>query len=55
MIECSGPVITAIGVPLEEKDRFPGTNVPENGTLIPSNAPGFGLEIKREWFPNFFS
>jgi len=55
MIECSGPVITPIGVPLEEKERFPGTPVPKNGTIIPSNAPGFGLEIKREWFPNFFN
>jgi L-rhamnonate dehydratase len=55
MIECSGPVITPIGVPLEEKDRFPGTPVPINGTIIPSDAPGFGLEIKKEWFPDFFS
>ena len=55
MIECSGPVITAIGVPLHEKDRFPGTPVPDNGKLIPSDAPGFGFEIKREWFPDFFS
>ena len=55
MIECSGPVITPIGVPLNEKDRFPGTPVPNEGTLIPSNAPGFGLEIKKEWFPPFFN
>ena len=53
MIECSGPVITPIGVPLEEKDRFPGTNVPVDGALVPSDSPGFGLEIKREWFPDF--
>ncbi len=53
MIECSGPVITPIGVPLEEKERFPGTPVPKNGTITPSDAPGFGLEIKREWFPDF--
>ena len=55
MIECSGPVITPIGVPLNEKDRFPGTAVPDKGTLVPSNAPGFGLEIKKEWFPPFFN
>ena len=55
MIECSGPVITPIGVPLEEKDRFPGTPIPKDGTIIPSDAPGFGLEIKKEWFPDFFS
>ncbi|MBM32352.1 MAG: hypothetical protein CL764_05790 [Chloroflexi bacterium] len=55
MIECSGPVITSIGVPLNEKDRFPGTPVPNEGTLIPPSAPGFGLEIKKEWFPPFFN
>ena len=55
MIECSGPVITPIGVPLEEKDRFPGTPVPRDGTIIPSDAPGFGLEMKKEWLPDFFS
>ena len=55
MIECSGPVITKTGIPLNEKERFPGTPVPENGTIIPSNAPGFGLEINRDWFPSFFS
>ena len=43
------------GVPLEEKDRFPGTPIPKDGTIIPSDAPGFGLEIKKEWFPDFFS
>ena len=40
-------------VPLEEKERFPGTPVPKDGTITPSDAPGFGLEIKREWFPDF--
>ena len=55
MIECSGPVMTEPGVPLEEKDRLPGTPVPRNGHLRPSDAPGFGLELKREWFPAFFS
>jgi L-rhamnonate dehydratase len=55
MIECSGPVMTEAGVPLEEKDRFPGTPVPHDGHLNPSDAPGFGLELKREWFPSFFS
>ena len=55
MIECSGPVITPIGVPLEEKDRFPGTPVPRDGTIIQSDAPGFGLEMKKEWLPDFFS
>lgn len=55
MIECSGPVMTEPGVPLEEKDRLPGTQVPKDGHLHPSDAPGFGLELKREWLPPFFS
>jgi L-rhamnonate dehydratase len=54
MIECSGPVMTEPGVPLEEKDRLPGTPAPKDGTLIPSDAPGFGLELRREWLPAFF-
>ena len=55
MIECSGPVMTEPGVPLEEKDRLPGTQVPKDGHLRPSDAPGFGLELEREWLPPFFS
>ncbi|MBM3957898.1 MAG: hypothetical protein FJ313_07590 [Gemmatimonadetes bacterium] len=55
MIECSGPVMTEPGVPLEEKDRLPGTPVPKHGHLKPSDGPGFGLVLKREWFPPFFS
>lgn len=38
------------GVPLEEVMRIPGVAVPKNGKLIPSDAPGFGLEIPPEWF-----
>ena len=55
MIECSGPVMTERGVPLHEKDRLPGTVAPERGKLRPPDSPGFGLELKREWFPPFFS
>ena len=55
MIECSGPVMTERGVPLHEKDRLPGTVAPERGKLRPTDSPGFGLELKREWFPRFFS
>lgn len=54
MIECSGPVMTEAGVPLAEKDRLPGTVAPFKGKLKPTDAPGFGLELKREWFPPFF-
>jgi L-rhamnonate dehydratase len=55
MIECSGPVMTPPGVPLDEKDRLPGTPVPRAGLLRPSDAPGFGLELLREWLPPFFA
>jgi L-rhamnonate dehydratase len=37
------------GVPLEEVKRLPGSAVPVEGKLVPSDAPGFGLEIKEEW------
>ncbi len=37
------------GVPLEEMVALPGTPVIRDGYLVPSDAPGFGLEITREW------
>ncbi|GIV79623.1 hypothetical protein FKZ61_010145 [Litorilinea aerophila] len=37
------------GVPLAEMTRLPGTPAIENGYLVPSDAPGFGLEITQEW------
>ena len=37
------------GVPLEEMVLLPGTPVIRNGRLTPSDAPGFGLEITKEW------
>jgi L-rhamnonate dehydratase len=37
------------GVPLEERVALPGTPVVKNGFVIPSNAPGFGLEVTRDW------
>jgi L-rhamnonate dehydratase len=37
------------GVPLEEMVLLPGTPVIKNGYIIPSDAPGFGLEITQEW------
>lgn len=33
------------GVPLEQAARLPGMAVPHNGKLVPSNAPGFGVEV----------
>ncbi|MFN8523920.1 MAG: enolase C-terminal domain-like protein [Chloroflexota bacterium] len=40
---------TAPGVPLEHTSRLPGTAVPRNGALVPSDAPGFGLDVDLEW------
>ena len=40
---------TPVGVPLEEVNRLPGMPVPKDGYLVPSAAPGFGLEISGEW------
>lgn len=40
---------TPVGVPLEEVVRVPGMTVPKDGYLVPSDAPGFGMEIKEEW------
>ena len=37
------------GVPLAEMVLLPGTPVIESGSLVPSDAPGFGLEITPEW------
>ncbi len=41
--------VSAPGVPLEEMTRLPGTPAIKNGYLVPSDAPGFGLEITMEW------
>ncbi len=42
------------GVPLEESWRLPGEAVPKDGWLVPSDAPGFGLEIPQEGLSPFF-
>ncbi|MDA1280018.1 MAG: hypothetical protein O3B95_08245 [Chloroflexi bacterium] len=34
------------GVLLEETARIPGTATPVNGRIVPSTAPGFGMEIE---------
>lgn len=36
------------GVPLAEAVRIPGTPTPVNGKLVPSDAPGFGFEIREQ-------
>ena len=37
------------GVPLEEMVLLPGTPVIKDGYLVPSDAPGVGLEFSKEW------
>ena len=37
------------GVPLEEMVELPGTAVIQDGYLVPSDTPGFGLEIDQGW------
>jgi L-rhamnonate dehydratase len=41
--------VSSPGVPLEEMTWLPGTAVIKNGFLVPSDAPGFGLEVTLEW------
>ena len=42
------------GVPLEEGWALPGQAIPRDGWLVPSDAPGFGLELAEEWLVPFF-
>ena len=37
------------GIPLEEMVLLPGTAVIRDGYLKPSDAPGFGMEVTKEW------
>ena len=46
---------TPPGVPLDGAWNMPGMAVPVNGWLTPNDAPGFGLELKDEWFTPFFA
>lgn len=41
--------VSAPGVPLAEMIKLPGTAVIQDGYLVPSDAPGFGLEIDEAW------
>ena len=36
---------TAPGIPLVDTRLFPGMAVPRDGKLVPSDAPGFGIQI----------
>lgn len=42
-------ISTPVGVPLDEVIAIPGMAVPQNGALVPSDAPGFGMEIDEGW------
>jgi L-rhamnonate dehydratase len=42
-------------MPLEESYLLPGEALPKDGYLVPSAAPGFGLEIPEAWLTPFFS
>lgn len=37
------------GIPLDEARRTPGVAVPQDGKLVPSDAPGFGMEVREDW------
>ena len=37
------------GVPLSAMVALPGTAVVDDGYLVPSDAPGFGIDVDREW------
>lgn len=41
--------VSAPGVPLTEMSLLPGTPAIDDGYLVPSSAPGFGLEIDDAW------
>jgi L-rhamnonate dehydratase len=52
---CEYFIGTPPGAPLEDCWRIPGMALPANGWLVPSDAPGFGLEIPEAWLEPFFS
>ena len=52
-LECF--VGTPPGVPLAEGWGLPGQAVPQDGWLVPSDAPGFGLELRDDWLTPFFA
>ena len=37
------------GIPLDEVCPIPGMPMPKDGYVVPSDAPGFGMEIRQEW------
>ena len=37
------------GIPLDEVCPIPGMPMPKDGYVAPSDAPGFGMQIRQEW------
>ena len=37
------------GVPLDDVTVIPGMAHPKHGSVVPNDAPGFGLEITDRW------
>jgi L-rhamnonate dehydratase len=52
-LECF--VATRPSQPINQGWRLPGQAIPENGYLVPSDGPGFGLELRDEWFTPFLA
>lgn len=44
---------SAPGIPLHEVCPIPGMAMPQDGYLVPSDAPGFGMDIAAEWIMPF--
>ena len=42
---CEFHLSTTVGIPLEEMVAISDTAAPKNGFVVPSDAPGFGMEI----------
>jgi L-rhamnonate dehydratase len=51
---CEYFVGTAPGIPLEQAGHWPGLALPKDGWLLPSDAPGFGLDIPEAWLTPYF-
>jgi L-rhamnonate dehydratase len=46
---CEYFVASPPGVPLDQARRLPGVAIPEEGWLVPNDAPGFGLAVPEAW------
>ena len=42
------------GVPLEELPRMPGVAIAQDGYVVPSDGPGFGMGVSEDWLVPFF-